>query len=306
MQWDQIKTLLILSFLILNIYLLVQFTEKQEQADLSVLEHTESTIEDQLEAENIKIPNLSNKKYNETFISVEPKLIVNDELKKLKELENQDNEVIQNTLIVSKIDEPIKVSEKSNQENLNNLLDELVLFPDNYSFWEWNEQANMIVYFQEKFDRPIYYNQSGLVLLYLNEQNEITHYTQTVLGEDEKNEDSRDLITSMRAIETLYDSDKLKSNDEITSVEMGFHTRVPLDSGVQVFAPTWEVEVNEESRYFVNAIEEVIFASEHEKFFKETLMNIKEKVGLIENKKIDQEKLLEILDKKISLIDGSA
>lgn len=306
MQWDQIKTLLILSFLILNIYLLVQFTEKQEQADLSVLEHTESTIEDQLEAENIKIPNLSNKKYNETFISVEPKLIVNDELKKLKELKNQDNEVIQNTLIVSKIDEPIEVSEKSNQENLNNLLDELVLFPDSYSLWEWNEQANMIVYFQEKFDRPIYYNQSGLVLLYLNEQNEITHYTQTVLGEDEENEDSRDLITSMRAIETLYDSDKLESNDEITSVEMGFHTRVPLDSGVQVFAPTWEVEVNDESRYFVNAIEEVIFASEHEKFFKETLMNIKEKVGLIENKKIDQEKLLEILDKKISLIDGSA
>lgn len=306
MQWDQIKTLLILSFLILNIYLLVQFTEKQEQADLSVLEHTESTIEDQLEAENIKIPNLSNKKYNETFISVAPKLIVNDELKKLKELKNQDNEVIQNRLIVSKIDEPIKVSERSNQENLNNLLDELVLFPDSYSLWEWNEQANMIVYFQEKIDRPIYYNQSGLVLFYLNEQNEITHYTQTVLGEDEENEDSRDLITSMRAIETLYDSDKLKSNDEITSVEMGFHTRVPLDSGVQVFAPTWEVEVNDESRYFVNAIEEVIFASEHEKFFKETLMNIKEKVGLIENKKIDQEKLLEVLDKKISLIDGSA
>src|SRR5690625_7926573 len=87
--------------------------------------------------------------------------------------------MIQNRLIVSKIDEPIKVSERSNQENLNNLLDELVLFPDSYSLWEWNEQANMIVYFQEKIDRPIYYNQSGLVLFYLNEQNEITHYTQT-------------------------------------------------------------------------------------------------------------------------------
>src|SRR5690625_7734832 len=82
-----------LSFLILNIYLLVQFTEKQEQADLSVLEHTESTIEDQLEAENIKIPNLSNKKYNETFISVAPKLIVNDELKKLKELRSEERRV---------------------------------------------------------------------------------------------------------------------------------------------------------------------------------------------------------------------
>src|SRR5699024_11217385 len=114
------------------------------------------TIEDQIEEENITIPKLYNKKYKEKFISGEPKLIINDEIKKLKELKNQDNEVIQNTLIVSKIDEPIEVPEKSNQENLNNLLDELVLFPDSYSLWEWNEQANMIVYFQEKFDRPIY------------------------------------------------------------------------------------------------------------------------------------------------------
>src|SRR5699024_12836136 len=128
MHDDQRKTLFILYFMILNIYLLVQFTEKQEQAYLAVLEHTESTIEDQLEAENIKIPNLSNKIYNETFISVAPKLIVNDELKKLKELKNQDNEVIQNTLIVSKVDKLIKVSEKSNQENLNNLIDKLVIF----------------------------------------------------------------------------------------------------------------------------------------------------------------------------------
>src|SRR5699024_10458316 len=109
LQWDQIKTLLILSFLILNIYLLVQFTEKQEQADLSVLEHTESTIEDQLEAENIKIPNLSNKKYNETYISVERNEKVKEELKKLKELKNQDNEGIQNTINITKVDEPNKV-----------------------------------------------------------------------------------------------------------------------------------------------------------------------------------------------------
>ena len=35
MQWGQIKTLLILSFLILDVYLFVQFLEKKEQADLS-------------------------------------------------------------------------------------------------------------------------------------------------------------------------------------------------------------------------------------------------------------------------------
>src|SRR5690625_5503647 len=107
----------------------------------------------------------------------------------------------------------------------------------------------MIVYFQEKIDRPIYYNKSGLVLFYLNEQNEITHYTQTVLGEDEENEDSRDLITSMRVIETLYDSDKLESNDEIIYVEMCFITSVALYSGVRVIARTWVLILYDASLY---------------------------------------------------------
>ncbi len=305
MQWGQIKTLLILSFLVLDIYLLVQFTEKQEQADLSVLEHTESTIEDQLEGENIKVPNLSNKKYKETFISVEPKLIINGDFKSLEDLDNQDSEVIQSKLITSRIDDPIKVPEKSSKETMDNLLNDLTLFPEEYSFWEWNENVNVLVYFQQKLDRPIYYNQNGLLLLFLNDKNEITYYTQTVLGEHEQNKDTRDLIPSMRAIETLYDSDKFNSNDEITSVEMGFHTRVPLDSGVQVFAPTWKVEVNDKSRYFVNAIEEVIFASEHGKFLKEALMSIKEKAELITEKKVKKKEFLKELDKKIDMIEGS-
>lgn len=305
MQWGQIKTLLILSFLVLDIYLLVQFTEKQEQADLSVLEHTESTIEDQLEAENIKIPNLSTKQYKETFISVEPKLITNGELKKLEELKNQDSEVIQSKLIISKLDKPVKVPEKASKDTMNNLLEDLTLFPEEYSFWEQNEAGNILIYFQQKLDRPIYYNQNALLLLFLNDKNEITYYTQSVLGEHEQNKDTKDLIPSMRAIETLYDSDKLKSNDEVTSVEMGFHTRVPLDNGVQVFAPTWKVDINDDSHYFVNAIEEVIFGSEHEKFLKEALMNIKEKAGSIKEKKVDKKAFLKELDSKINKIEGS-
>src|SRR5699024_5024482 len=157
----------LLSFLVLDIYLLVQFTEKQEQADLSVLEHTESTIEDQLEAENIKIPNLSTKQYKETFISVEPKLITNGELKKLEELKNQDSEVIQSKLIISKLDKPVKVPEKASKDTMNNLLEDLTLFPEEYSFWEQNEAGNILIYFQQKLDRPIYYNQNALLLLFL-------------------------------------------------------------------------------------------------------------------------------------------
>ena len=263
LQWGQIKTLLILSFLVLDIYLLVQFTEKQAQADLSVLEYTESTIEDQLKTENITIPKLSNKEYKETFISVEPKLIINEELKDLKNLEDQDSEVIQNKLIISKINKPLNVSKGSSKETMNNLLANLTLYPEDYLFWEWNEDTNVLVYFQQKLYRPIYYNQNGLLLLFLNDKN------------------------------------------EVTSVKMGFHTRVPLDSGVQVFAPTWNVEVNGESHYFVNAIEEFIFSSEHQIFLKEALINVQEKAELIKEEKLERKTFINELQEKINIIERS-
>ncbi len=305
MQWGQIKTLLILSFLVLDVYLLVQFTEKQEQADLSVLEHSESTIEDQLKTENITVPELSNEEYNETFISVEPKLMKNEELKNLKELDNQTNEVLENKLIISKIKKPISVSKDSSKEKKKELLTDLILFSEEYSFWEWDEDTNILIYFQNKLERPIYYNQNALLLIFLNNNDEITYYTQTALGEYEENKDKRKLIPSMRAIEKLYESDKFKSNDEISSVEIGFHTRVPLDSGVQVFAPTWNVEVNKKSHYFVNAIEEYIFLSEHQLFLKEALKNVQQKMNSTEEKKLDKDDFQIKIKEKIEIIERS-
>lgn len=305
MQWGQIKTLLILSFLLLDIYLLFQFTEKQQQADLSVLEHSESTIEEQLSAENIGVPQLSNKEYNETFISVEPRLMLKEELNDLSDLENQENEVIQNKLIISEIDEPISIPKEPTKDKMVALLEGLTLFPEEYSYWNWDKDANVLIYFQKKLDRPIYYNQNGLLLIFLNEKNEISHYTQTVLGEYEENKDKRKLITPMRAIETLYEADAFNNNDEISSVEIGFHTRVPLDNGVQVFAPTWNVRVNDESNYFVNAIEEFIFSSEHQEFLKDTLINIKDRANLIKKEEIDKEAFLKEISKKIDFIERS-
>lgn len=305
MQWGQIKTLLILSFLILDIYLLIQFTEKQQQADLSVLEHSESTIEEQLKDENIKVPALSNKEYKETFISVEPRLMLKEELEELSNLENQNNEVIQNKLIVSKLINPVSVPKEPSKAKMEDFIEDLTLFSDEYSFWEWDEKANIVVYFQNKLDRPIYYNQNGLLLLYLNDENEVAYYTQTVLGAHEKSNDNRKLITPIRAIETLYEAETFNSNDEINSVEIGFHTRVPLDSGVQVFAPTWNIEVNGQSHYFVNAIEEFIFSSQHQEFLKDTLINIEAKASLIKKEEIKKEEFIQELGRKNDFIERS-
>src|SRR5699024_12246966 len=70
MHWGQIKTLLILSFFVLDVYLFMKIIDKKEEADIAILEEQTSTIEDQLKSEDISVENLSKEDDEEIYISV--------------------------------------------------------------------------------------------------------------------------------------------------------------------------------------------------------------------------------------------
>src|SRR5699024_6481156 len=84
MQWNQIKTIFILCFLVLDVYLLIKFIDKQEQTDLGVLEHENTSIEQQLASEDISLPELpTDIEEEEHYISVSPREFSEDDLEKL-------------------------------------------------------------------------------------------------------------------------------------------------------------------------------------------------------------------------------
>src|SRR5699024_6120213 len=124
-------------------------------------------------------------------------------------------------LIASQLDEPMKLEKSATEETLMNILNEIVYFPEEYTFWNWNKEHNIIIYFQNKMHRPVYYNQNGIVLLYLNADNEIEYYTQTMLGDAEAISEKQKLIKPMRAIEELYDGNQLYSGDKINGADIG-------------------------------------------------------------------------------------
>src|SRR5690625_2952033 len=99
MQWSQIKTLFILSFLILDIYLIVQFIDKQDQENMGILEQEESTIEQRLEDENITIPDLPEEEENESFITVRPKIFTEEEMEIIGRLSNQKTAIVNNFIV---------------------------------------------------------------------------------------------------------------------------------------------------------------------------------------------------------------
>lgn len=273
MHWGQIKSILILSFFILDVYLFAQFLEKKEQADIGVLEQQLSTVEEQLQDDSITFSDLPEETHEETFISVEQQRFSNQDLKRDKPKVQQEPHIIGGTMIVSKLKDPEKIKNVTS-DNALDVFNDAVYYADEYDYWGWNESYNVALFFQNKLDRPIYFNQNGLVMAILNDKDEIVSYVQTMLGEEESLADKRQLIEPLTAIEKVYENGELYPNDDITKVNIGFHTRVPFESGVQVFAPTWKVNVNEEKDYFVNAIEGFMFSTEEEEFIEEVIKHI--------------------------------
>jgi len=271
-QWSQIKTLFILCFLALNVYLLFQLYEQQEKHGF-INEPIESTFEEQLEQDNITIPEsiLNSAEKRASFMTVEQKKFNLKELKGFDSMLNQSLSVINETLIVSVLEKKIEIPESASKENIIEIIKRLTPYSDEYTFWKWDKDLNMIIFFQQKDNQSIYYNKNGLFILFLNDHNQVVFYSQTMLADEEVTQESQKLISPIRAIETIYNSGQLLYGDEIEKVEVGYHTRIPSASGVQVFVPTWKVVVNNEKYYFVNAIEGYVFSSNEREFLSEIL-----------------------------------
>src|SRR5690625_813337 len=116
MQWSQIKTLFIVAFLILNAYLVVQLLQQKETADLSLIERQESSIEEQLEADDISLPQLPEEQGEEPYISVKQQTFSKDDIKEVEKIDKQKASLLTNHFLLSELDKPIAIDEESSKE----------------------------------------------------------------------------------------------------------------------------------------------------------------------------------------------
>ncbi|WP_407269407.1 two-component system regulatory protein YycI [Radiobacillus sp. PE A8.2] len=264
MQWGQIKTLFILCFLILDIFLIQQFLVSREP-DIPYL--PESTVEEIVKT-NIKgVEDIPTETTQASYLYASRKQFTEEEKAMVSSFTNQETEIVNNNLIVSLFKEPLAY----NQDNPSDILPNYVLYSDQYVYWGKNDASNTLIYFQKSDDKPIYYNSGGILLIFLNEEGEMVQYVQTMLTKEEDEEDQYDLINAFDAVTYLYRSNSLIEEDEITDYRIGYHTVIPLYDGVQVFAPAWKITVNGQKNYIVNAIEGHSYPKTDNVFISETI-----------------------------------
>ncbi|WP_121610442.1 two-component system regulatory protein YycI [Mesobacillus foraminis] len=252
MDWSKIKTIFIISFLILDIYLAYQFINTRSEAkNYEFIK--EVSLEEKLKNDDIDIEfsTPSDTIMKERYVSVRPKIFVKDEL-----LSNQTQQLGlgDGAVLRGKLDKPIELNEKFKPEEFTAAVMNDVQSGEEYRFWKKDDEENTITYFQQYKGKPIYHNLNGKLTFFINDQNEVTSYEQTYLEPTEELMEEEEVITPMEAIETLYKKGLLSPKSKITKAELGYSTLVQLTAS-QVLAPTWRILVNGEGNLFVHAFE---------------------------------------------------
>ncbi|SDJ56942.1 two-component system regulatory protein YycI [Salimicrobium halophilum] len=251
MQWGQIKTLFIISFLLLDLFLLMQLWANRESEVIQ--EVSETTLEEELNTQNIDISEVPTEAPNVSFLTANPGGFSDQQLEGFQDKGNQQVNVFNDRLLVSTLDDPVEIDKENIQEEIS----EIVPFSNRYSYWGWDEEESTALFFQKANNRTIYYNRGGLLMI-RTENGEITGYTATLLEipDQESEEMQQDLISPMDIVSLLYNNGYLEENDKIEDMTVGYYSLVNLEpgqeNGSQVFAPTWRVRVGGDF-YFVHA-----------------------------------------------------
>ncbi|MBY6037530.1 two-component system regulatory protein YycI [Fictibacillus nanhaiensis] len=281
MDWQKTKSIFILTFLVLNVFLGYQLYQKNDINNIGRL--SEQPLEEILQINKIsyldKIPKY---KADQTFISAQRYKFTEEE-KNLKSKDislnkEKSTDITLNYTLKKPMDLPKKDS-KDLITSLTTFLEENVSRGKEYTYYQWDKEKNIVWFNQIYLKKPIIYKASnfetpketsvdfeapnGMIKFQLDEDGKLTGFTQTYLFILRQGA-FQEIIAPEKALGRLLDTAHLTKGDNIQSIKLGYYSLVDLGD-LQVYAPTWFIET-EDGQYLVNATDSSIqVLSEEEK-----------------------------------------
>jgi regulatory protein YycI of two-component signal transduction system YycFG len=256
MDWSRAKTIFIITFLLLDIFLIQQLISQRNENTFDTIE--EITIDERLEAQNIQVNDLPTEPTSAPYLEAEVKQIgIND-------LETDQQKIVNfGSGIKVEMDTPIPLKEDWEIEDVDEFIHSQALNGNQYKYWDYNEEKNEIIYYQVFNGQMLFNNESSQIVIQLNEKNEIESYTQNML-ENIKEIQKQNIITAKQALSILLSKNLLQAESTVSNVELGYYSLVSSEpnqsqSQSQLLAPTWRITLNGEVEYFINAIEGHVF-----------------------------------------------
>ena len=265
MDWNKTKTIFIVVFSILNIFLyslyLKQHTETQNVQTIG-----KTSIEELMKQENITYNLPQAVKNDFSYISANIKMFSKEELESLV---SQSIFIVDNTQIESTMTKPVSIQNSKGEYHFIDFLTKYVWNGTEYELWEVDKKNRSAMFFQQVDGEPIFYSTNAMLVIHWNDEHEVTKYEQRMLKDFTSFNKKKDLMTQDEAVGSLVTRGYLKQDSKILRVIPGYSTRVQLTTESQVFAPTWNIRVELKDgsieEHFINAIEGKVIDFQFEK-----------------------------------------
>lgn len=257
MDWNKTKTIFIIVFSILNVFLYSMYLNRYTDAqNLQVM--GKMSIEETLKLDHITYDELPPYKNDPSYMSAKFVTFTDEQI---NSLENQMVSIVNGTRLQSKLNNPVNVLNVKGDFDFTEILSKYVLNGSEYALWEINKEKQQALFFQKVNGSPIYFSRNAMLTLYWNEDGEVTHYEQSMFGEFDSFNRKKDLLSPLEAIGMLSSRGHLKQGSNVKHMSLGYSTLVQVTE-TQVFAPTWHVRVELKDgtieNHFINAIEGMI------------------------------------------------
>jgi len=252
-DWGRLKTIFIIAFLILDIFLLTQMVNKQRHTHQLEVK-TNVSLEENLINDNIEYSGIPKETVRDQYMSANTKTFSE---KEVDTLPDQHVTIMDGTLLYSELMHPIKMDESLDTTELDQFVKRAVLYGEQYGFGSFDKDAGTITYYQKHQDKFLFKNRSAHLVFYINKNSEVFSYEQTLLKEIKPISEKEEVLPAIRAVETIYRKNLLKPDSKIVKAEMGYYTVVNMEAS-QVLTPTWRIVIEKDKKQesmLVNAFE---------------------------------------------------
>ncbi|GEL09111.1 two-component system regulatory protein YycI [Salisediminibacterium halotolerans] len=250
MDWSKTKSIFIVTFLLLNIFLGFQLYSKMSGDNLAVM--TETTLEDRLETNNIEMRfDDEDENIEAGPITVSPRTF--DERFLAQETERQDIEMLNEHTIYSLLEQPYQLVDANLSASVDAFTQQYIYEGEQYEIAEYNEEEDYIGLYQTHEGRKIdeYERENYHVVLHLNEDMQVQAYLQTMVNVSEQDR-VQELLSPIEVVERLFNQQHIRMNTVVEDAELRYYSLVEPDADFQVYAPVWRIEADDEW-FFVDA-----------------------------------------------------
>lgn len=257
MDWSRAKTIFIITFLLLNIFLGYQLNEKKTASNINFT--AEATLQERLSEMNITIAvELFEEQLTGTYISGTTELSLEPEISP-----NQQIVLVEDEFITVELEEPFPLlqGEKSIHVQAKEFIVAHVVHGEEYRYSHFDSGLMQIYFYQTYEGKKVDNYESGRLplMLQLDDEMNVISYEQNYLTIQPIHPQGKEqeVISSIKAIEKLFNAQLIPPDSKITKVEWSYFSFFKPHGEVQVFAPMWNIGVNDQV-YYVNAIDGAI------------------------------------------------